>query len=114
MTSRAEQRRDFAIRAIGCVVARIRGMGYVPVERHHMTIGSKHGQKRRGEAFSVGLNPYSHRGVPFNGLTLSQCKAMFGPSLALEPSAFRALYPDAVLLAKQEQLIEEYDRSTVL
>lgn len=114
MTSRAEQRRDFAIREIGCVVARIRGMGFVPVERHHMTVGGKHGQKRRGEAFSVGLNPYSHRGVPFNGWTLAQCKAMFGPSYALEPAAFRALYPDAVLLAKQEQLIEEYDRSTVL
>lgn len=113
MSRAADNRRDFAIRSIGCVVAHIRGMGYVPCERHHLTTGGKHGQKRLGEARSVGLNPWSHRGVAVNGWTKAQCRALLGPSYAIQPAEFRRLYPDAVLEAKQQQLLDAYDRSTV-
>jgi hypothetical protein len=77
----------------------------IPCEVHHLTVGGKHGQKRRGHRFTVGLNPWSHRGVPFGPYSARECKAMFGPSYAKEPRAFRELYPDELLLAWQDELL---------
>lgn len=85
----AQRRRHDAIREFGCIVAHMLGMGRVPCEIHHLTIGGKHGSKRRGHDHVVGLNPWSHRGEPFGGRTASQCQAMFGPSYARQPRAFR-------------------------
>jgi hypothetical protein len=105
--TRAVQERFLAIKEIGCVVARLRGFGFVPCEIHHTTIGGKHGQKRRGHEFTVGLNPWSHRGM---WLVVASdphvARKAFGPSYAEEPRAFRELYPDDVLLAEQDRLIE--------
>jgi len=71
-------------------------------------VGGKHGQKRRGQDEVIGLNPYSHRGVPFNGLSLAQCRELFGPSLAREPRAFRETFgSDDALLAMQNDLLRE-------
>ena len=81
------------------------GLGYVPCERHHLTVGGKHGAKRRGQGFVVGLNTWSHRGEPFGGRTAEQCEALFGPSYAKNPRAFREKYPDEVLLELQERLL---------
>ena len=106
--------RDFAIRDIGCVVCRLRGLGFVACEKHHLTTTGRHGNgKRRGERFTVGLNPWSHRGVPYGGMTVGQCRDLFGPSYAREPKAFRALYPDDVLLAEQNRLIAAWVAGTV-
>lgn len=104
--SAAHVRRFEAIKDAGCVVAFLRGHKWTPAEIHHLTIGGKHGQKRLGHEHTVGLNPWSHRGVPFNGLTADQCRHFFGPSYALEPRAFRELYPDDVLIAAQRSLLE--------
>lgn len=85
----AQQRRHDAIRDVGCIVAHMRGLGFVPCEIHHLTTGGKHGQRRLGHDYVVGLNSWSHRGEPFGGLTADQCFAMFGPSYAKQPRAFR-------------------------
>lgn len=103
--TREEAARFDAIKEAGCVVAHIRGLGWTPCEIHHLTIGGKHGAKRRGHEFSVGLNSWSHRGVTFNGLTGLECLELFGPSYALEPRAFREQYPDDLLLEHQEGMI---------
>lgn len=99
--------RDFAIREIGCVVCRLRGLGFAACEKHHLLTTGRHGTgKRRGERYTVGLCPYHHRGIgaPTSAL---------GPSYAREAKAFRALYPDDVLLAEQDRLIAEWRTNTV-
>lgn len=105
--TKAQRVKHNAIREAGCLVAHIRGLAYVPCELHHLTIGGKHGAKRRGHDFVIGLNPWSHRGVPFGGLSAQQCAAMFGPSYAREPRRFRAYFgDDDALLARQNEILE--------
>lgn len=109
--TRAQAARFLAIQEIGCVVAHSLGLGYVPAEIHHLTVGGKHGAPRRGHDFTVGLNPWSHRGVPFGGRTAAQCEALFGPSYAREPRRFRQeIGNDDYLLDLQNTLIEQHTR----
>ena len=99
--------RDFAIREIGCIVCRHRGLGFAPAEKHHLLTTGLHGNgKRRGEHATVGLCPYHHRGIgtPTSAL---------GPSYAREPRAFRALYPDAWLLAEQDRHLTDWRANTI-
>lgn len=104
--TKAESAHMDAIASRGCVIAFLRGMKRVPGEVHHLTVGSKHGAPRRGHKDTVCLNSYSHRGVPFGGWSLERCREVFGPSLALEPRAFRAEYPDSLLQEAQQQLLD--------
>lgn len=104
--TKAEQQRLDAIKEIGCMLAHRLDLGWVPAEIHHLTTGGKHGNKRLGHEHTIGLNPWSHRGVTFNGLTEAQCMELFGPSYARQPRAFRELIgPDAELLAYQNELL---------
>ena len=99
--------RDCAIREIGCIVCRERGLGYVPCEKHHLLTTGRHGTgKRRGEQATVGLCVYHHRGV-------GQPTAAIGPSYAREARAFRALYPDIWLLERQEELLAQWRLNTM-
>lgn len=95
-----------AIREAGDIVAHMRGLGFIPAEIHHMTTGGKHGQKRLGHLSTIGLNSWSHRGVPLPGWSRARCREVFGPSYALEPRLFREqVGDDATLLAYQDELI---------
>lgn len=96
-----------AIKEGGDVIAYALGLGFVPCEVHHLTTGGKHGQKRLGHMKTVGLNQWSHRGVPFDGWDATRCQMRFGPSYALEPRRFREEWPDERLLELQERLIGE-------
>lgn len=99
------------MRDIGCVIAFALGLSEpctdrrVPGEIHHLTEGSRHGARRRGHAFAVCLNPWSHRGVPFGGMSADQCREKFGPSYAREPALFRETFPDDQLLELQQKLL---------
>lgn len=98
--TKAQETRFMAIKEIGCIACRMRGIKAGDAEIHHMTSGGKHGQKRRGHDFTVGLCAYHHRGepVPFN----------LGPSYALQPRLFRETFgDDDALLAYQNRLIAE-------
>lgn len=104
--------RDFAIREIGCIIARHLGHGFIGCEKHHLLTTGLHGNgRRRGEKFTVGLSPWSHRG-DWQSVAHSKQEARerFGPSYAQEPRAFRELYPDEWLLQKQNELIEKWKR----
>ncbi len=104
--TKAEAERFDAIKELGCILGHKLDLGWVPAEIHHLTIGGKHGAKRRGHEFTIGLNPWSHRGVLFSGLTQAQCLEMFGPSYAKQPRAFRELIgTDDELLEYQNQLL---------
>lgn len=109
--TKAQQARFDAIKDIGCIVARSLGLGWVPCEIHHLTVGGKHGAPRRGHDFTVGLNPWSHRGEPIGGMSAARCEELFGPSYARQPRRFRQeIGSDDYLLDLQNTLIEENTR----
>lgn len=102
-----------AIKDIGCVVARALGLGFVPCEIHHLTVGGKHGQKRCGHDFTIGLNPWSHLGEPYNGMSAKTCEKLFGPPYARQPRRFRQeVGIDDYLLDLQNTLIEQHLEKT--
>ena len=107
--------RDTAIREIGCIIAMRLGLGYVPCEKHHLLTTGLHGNgKRRGEEFTVGFNPWSHRGQPFGEWSKERCLEIFGPSYAKAPRAFRDLHgSDEELLAYQNELIRDWASTVV-
>lgn len=113
----SQQARLAAIKDIGCIVAHSLGIRLgedpVPAEEHHLTVGGKHGQKRRGHDFTIGLNPWSHRGEPFGGMSAARCEELFGPSYARQPRKFRQeVGNDDYLLDLQNTLIEKHMKET--
>jgi len=109
----AQQARMDAITEIGCIVAHSLGLGHVPCEVHHLTVSGKHGAKRRGHDFTVGLNSWSHRGEPFGGMSAETCERLFGPSYAKQPRRFRQeIGSDDYLLDLQNTLIEQHQLRT--
>jgi len=107
--------RDFAIREIGCIVARIRDEGFESCEKHHLLTTGMHGNgKRRGEKATVGLSLWRHRGVLLPGFTEAAMAERFGPSYARTPRAFRAIYPDDLLLKTQDEWIARWAKGEVL
>jgi len=98
-----------AIKEGGCIIAHTLMISPedVPVycEVHHLTFGDRHGGKRLGHMHTVGLNPWSHRGVLVYGWTAERCTDVFGPSMARDPRKFREAWPAALLLKLQNELI---------
>lgn len=110
--TRAQEERFFLIREIGCIACLSRGITRA-AEVHHLTIGGKHGQKRRGHDFTVGLCSWHHRGENAFG-SASLGELTYGPSYAREPRKFRETFGhDDKLLAEQERLIEELSGSVI-
>ncbi len=95
---------------IGCIVARLRGLGKTYGERHHLLTTGLHGNgKRRGDEFTICLSPWSHRGEPFGGLSEARCRELYGPSYAREPRLFRDTFgSDEELLELQNQMLRAY------
>ena len=107
--------RDFAIRDIGCIVCRELGLGFVPAEKHHLTTTGRHGTgKRRGEAATIGVCSWHHRGVIGEGYTRKEMADCYGPGYALQARAFREIYgSDDDLLAEQDRLIANWQDSII-
>lgn len=106
--TKAQQARHDAIREAGCIVGHMLGLGHIPCAVHHLTIGGKHGAKRRGQDFVLGLNDWSHQGYPIYGWTAEECREKLGPSYAKEPRAFRERFGnDDTLMNYQAELLGE-------
>lgn len=102
-----QEARFQAIKEMGCIACRLNGAGQIGAfpEIHHLTIGGKHGQKRRGHDFTIGLCGWHHRGCG-NFLYPSVMKATYGPSYALSPRGFRETFGnDDFLLGYQNELL---------
>lgn len=100
-------RRFEQIREIGCLACRKRQRYSVP-DVHHLNLGGKAGQKRRGDEFTIGLCPYHHRGNSLPGMDGAQSRNWLGPSLAKESRAFRQEFgSDDELLVEQNELIKQ-------
>jgi len=99
-----------ALRAIGCVCCRKNrieaDLGFTftrfLVEIHHLNGGGHHGQKRRGDEYTIPLCVWHHRGI---GPAAVHTR-LYGPSWAKGSKPFRAVYGgDDELLALADRLI---------
>lgn len=107
--TKAQRERQNKIIEIGCIIARQRLGKYIPCAVHHQNVGGKHGAKNLGQDFTIGLNDWSHQGYALTayGWSKADCRRILGPSLAVEPRAFRQTFgDDAALLAYQNELLE--------
>lgn len=104
-TPEQEKRWD-AMRAGGCIVARMMATGWAAGEIHHLTVGGKHGAPRLGHDLTICLSPWSHRGIPLPGYSVETMEQKFGPSYARTPRAFRREFGgDQRLLDAQQDLL---------
>lgn len=113
MTAAQHLRAD-AIRDVGCLACRLRFPDKEPVlaELHHLTIGGRHGQKRRGHDYIIGLCTWHHRGES-DKPNKARMRKWLGPSYAREPAAFRETFgDDDFLLDAQNQLLAAYQKAT--
>jgi hypothetical protein len=107
VTPAAKEARFAKLSALGCVccamnedMALERVCEYVEI--HHLNGGGHHGQKRRGDEFTIPLGPWHHRGIG-NAAELTR---KGGPSWAKGSKPFRAVYgTDDELLAAVNWLI---------
>lgn len=104
-----------AIRECGCIACRLFGVvGIVMPQVHHLNFGDRHGGKRLGDEFTVGLCPWHHVGEPFQGMSASECRFQHGPSWQLEPRAFRERFGTGTgLLEYQNRLLAAWHGSIV-
>ncbi|WP_426805366.1 Ref family recombination enhancement nuclease [Stenotrophomonas sp. SrG] len=109
----SQEARIDSILEIGCIVCDALGHGYMPCQVHHLLVGGKHGQKRLGHDFTIGLCSWHHVGEPMAGLSHSACADRYGPSYAREPRRFREeIGRDDYLLDLQDTLIEQHLKRT--
>lgn len=102
----ADAMRFTAIYAIGCICCLMAGRPGRAPEVHHLTETGRHGHKRRGHRFTIGLCPWHHQAVPPTGMTDADAAAILGPSYKLHARKFRLRFgSDDQLLALQDQLI---------
>ena len=104
--TKAQQSRFEAIKTLGCIACRLAGIGNVPCDVHHMTVGGKHGQKRLGHDYTFGLCKWHHVGERIDFVET------IGPSFAKEPRKFREHFGSQdELLGKQNEVLSKYWRN---
>ncbi|WP_064746790.1 Ref family recombination enhancement nuclease [Lysobacter antibioticus] len=104
--TKAQQRRFELIKERGCVACWLHCQVHRYPEIHHLTIGGKHGQKRRGHDFTIGLCAWHHRGInAFGNADLG--RQTYGPSLHHHAREFRAAFgSDDSLLEFQNAILD--------
>jgi hypothetical protein len=114
MNPKAREHRFRRLREMGCVACSIESGGIWScgvLEIHHLNLGGKAGQARRGDEFTIPLGLWHHQGRPPSGESTSSARVLYGPSLKYHSRAFRAEYgSDDELLAKVNDEIERRDR----
>lgn len=90
------------VKSLPCIACQHEGVAKQcgVTEEHHLNLGGKAGQKRRGDDYSIPLGSWHHRGVRPFGMSSDAMTALYGPSLALDSKQFRFAYgSDDQLLA---------------
>ena len=93
--------RSERIRSLPCIACNVWiVLQQQPTEEHHLNLGGKAGQKRRGKEYSIPLCIWHHRGEPPMYMTAMKARLTFGPSLARNSKEFRGMFgTDDELLA---------------
>lgn len=108
--TKAERERFAALRELGCICCRMRGLRHWPVEIHHLLSGNR----RRGHKFTIPLCDFHHRGQwslvakRHQAAQAKDMRELFGPSLAHGSKPFRAAFgSDDELLARVNELLAQ-------
>jgi hypothetical protein len=92
-------KRSLLILALPCICCEMEDLTQPNrTSEHHLNLGGKAGQKRRGDAFSIPLCLWHHQGESINDYTSGEMHWRWGPSLARESKAFRERYGNDDLL----------------
>ena len=75
------------LQSIGCVACLVNGAGQQPCDIHHI-VDRGYRSHSGGDASTIGLCPWHHRGVKNDGMTTTLMVEWFGPSLALSKRRF--------------------------
>lgn len=97
------------IKSMRCIACQLRGVYNQPgeTEEHHLNLGGKAGQKRRGHEYTVPLCTWHHRGIGDRNVDSKAMTALYGPSLARQPRLFREVFgTDDELLALTNEKLE--------
>lgn len=106
MNPKAREHRFRRIKEIGCLVC----VEFRACDIHHLNLGGKAGQARRGDEFTIGLCKWHHVGETPLGMGSKEARIIFGPSLALSSREFREQFgTDDELLRAQNMIIELKD-----
>lgn len=105
VNAKAREHRFRRLKEMGCIACWKEGIPDVPPEIHHLNLGGRAGQKRRGDEFTVPLCQWHHQGKRDD-----LDRQPPGPSLKLHSREFRERYgKDDELLAKVNDLIRMTD-----
>jgi hypothetical protein len=113
VTPSAREHRFRRLKELGCIACWYERLARPPgpPEIHHLNLGGKAGQKRRGDEFTIPLCAWHHQGRLLPGRTSIDMFALFGPSLARQSRAFRERYgTDDELLSLVNRRIARLDR----
>lgn len=81
------------IHGLQCIACAANGFPQLQrTEEHHLNSGGNAGQKRRGDAYSIPLCSWHHRGEPPEGFNATPAYQRLGPSLARQSKQFRERY----------------------
>ena len=85
--TKADQARFDALKDMGCIAARLRGLGYVGPDIHHILSGGK----RMGHQYTLPLSPWHNRGdIPEQCAGAKEAEAILGPSMYRSKRRFEA------------------------
>ena len=106
MPTKGDRERWSRFPDVGCVACRKDGRPNPNTQVHHLNLGGKAGQVRRGHRETIPLCPWHHQTIPPGHLTKAHARELLGPSLAEESRAFRARYgTDDELLRWTDELL---------
>ena len=94
--TKAQRARFLALQDMGCAACSQRGV-HRPAEIHHLVRGGR----RLGHDFTIPLCAWCHRGVPDDGLSVSDAELILGPSLARSKRDFVRFYGSEIDLLVQ-------------
>lgn len=90
---------------IGCICCAMEGYLDVPVDVHHL-VDKGDRAKSGGDAATLPICPWHHRGIPPSGFSEDTAEGYAGPSLALRKKRFKERYGnERELLALTERLL---------
>ena len=107
MTTKANLDRFHRLHEYGCVCCRHEGLPIGPVDIHHLVDKGTRGLSG-GDAATIGLCAWHHRGIVPAGHTIGSATLAFGPSLRHTSKLFTKIYgTQRELLAKVNEEIGE-------
>jgi hypothetical protein len=106
VASKSDIRRYDKLREYGCVCCRVEGLPVGPVDIHHL-VDKGNRELSGGNAASIGLCGWHHRGLVPAGHTIASATLAFGPSLRHTSRLFHKIYGnERAMLARVDAWIQ--------